>query len=137
MAKEATEKTPCFDVVYLGKNTLFCFLATGGLLLIGAVVATYLSVAERTIDLLVMILTYLCVFGGGFRCAKHVGRQGLVQGGIFGAVYMVVLTLAGLLLGGTWPIPQEVWVSILLGVLCGAIGGMLGVNTKGKTKRKR
>lgn len=137
MVKEATEKTSFFDVVYLCKNTLFCFLVTGVLLLIGAVFATYLSVAEWTIDILVLVLTAICVLVGGCRAAKHTGRQGLVQGGIFGAVYMMVLTLIGMIAYGSWTMSQEVWLSVLIGILCGAIGGMLGVNTKSKTKRKR
>ena len=137
MAKEATEKTPFLDIMYLCKNTLFCFLITGVLLLIGAVAATYLSVAEGTIGLLVTILTDVCIFLGGFRGAKNSGRQGLVQGGIFGVVYMAILTLIGMLICGRWSMGQETWISILIGILCGAIGGMLGVNTKSKSKRKR
>ncbi len=137
MAKESTEKTPFFDVVYLCKNTLFCYLATGILLLVGALFATCLSVAEWTIELLVMILTAICVFWGGFRGAKHTGRQGLAQGGIFGAVYMAILTLVGMIICGNWSMDQGAWLSILIGILCGAIGGMLGVNTKSKVKRKR
>ena len=102
MAKEATEKTPFLDIMYLCKNTLFCFLTTGVLLLIGAVAATYLSLAEGTIGLLVTILTDVCIFLGGFRGAKNSGRQGLVQGGIFGVVYMAILTLIGMLICGRW-----------------------------------
>ena len=135
MAKETTEKLPFLDIVFLCKNTLLCFLATGILLLIGAVFMTYLSVAEGTVDLLVTILTTLCVLFGGYRSAGHMGRQGLVQGGIFGAVYMIVLTLAGMIVRGSWLMSQTAWLSVLIGILCGAIGGMLGVNTKSRRKR--
>ncbi len=135
MAKDAAEKNTFFDVVYLCKNTLFCFLVTGILLFLGAVVVTYLSVADATTELLVMILTAVCVFLGGFRAAKHTGRQGLVQGGILGIVYMTCLTLSGKLIYGDWSMNGTAWLSILIGILCGAIGGMLGVNTKSKRKR--
>lgn len=137
MAKESTEKKPFFDVAYLCKNTLFCVLATGVLLLVGALFAVYFSVAERTIELLVMILTAICIFLGGFRGARHTGRQGLAQGMIFGLVYMTILTLTGMIVCQSWSVDQSGWISILIGILCGAVGGMLGVNAKSKGKRKR
>ena len=135
MGKETTEKKAIFDVVYLCKNTVFCFLATGILLLLGAVLVTYLSWADTMTELLVMVLTMVCVLLGGFRLARHAGRQGLIQGGIFGVVYMTCLILTGKLIYGDWSMNGTAWLSILIGVLCGAIGGMLGVNTKSKRKR--
>ncbi len=136
MAKETAEKLPFLDVVYLCKNTLFCFLATGILLLIGAVVVTYLSLTENVTELLVMILTALGVFLGGFRSAGKAGRQGLLQGMLFGVAYMTILTLVGMI-GYGWSMNQTSWLTILVGVLCGAIGGMMGVNTKSQAKSKR
>lgn len=135
MAKETMEKKPFFDIGFLCKNTLLCFLATGILLLLGAVLATYLSMTEPMTEILVIVLTAGCVFYGGFRMAKHTGRQGLIQGGISGLFYMACLTLAGMLIYGEWSIKGTAWLSILIGILCGAIGGMLGVNTKPKRKR--
>ncbi len=137
MAKETTEKLPFLDVVYLCKNTLFCFLATGILLLIGAAFVTYLSVTEKVTELLVIILTAICVFWGGYRSAKNAGRQGLLQGILFGVVYGTILTLAGMIGYGNWSMSQTSWLSILIGILCGAIGGMMGVNTKSQAKSKR
>ena len=135
MGKETAEKSCFFDVVYLCKNTLFCFLATGILLLIGAVIATYLSLADAMTELLVMLLTVVCIFLGGFRSAKHAGRQGMIQGSIFGIIYMTCLTIAGKLICGDWVMEGTAWLAILIGVLCGAIGGTMGVNTKSKRKR--
>ncbi len=135
MAKESTEKNSFFDVVFLCKNTLFCFLATGILLLLGAVLATYLSLADAMTDVLVIALTVLCIFSGGFRAARHAGKQGLIQGGISGFVYTTCLALAGMLVYGDWSMKGTAWLSILIGILCGAIGGILGVNAKPKRKR--
>ena len=135
MAKEATQNNKIFDVAYGLKNTLFCFLATGVLLAIGAVIATYLSLSERMIELLVMVLTAACVFLGGFRAAKHAGRQGLLQGSAFGLIYMLVLSLAGMLIMGEWSMSAQSLLTLLIGILCGAIGGILGVNARQKRKR--
>ncbi|MBO5364322.1 MAG: TIGR04086 family membrane protein [Clostridia bacterium] len=135
MAKEATENSKFFDVAYGLKNILFCFLATGILLALGAVIATYLSMSDGMTELLVMIMTAACVFFGGFRAAGHAGRQGLLQGAVLGLVYMAILSLAGMLVYGEWSMSGASLISILLGVLCGAIGGMLGVNRKQKRKR--
>ncbi len=135
MAKEATENKGFFDVAFGLKNILFCFLATGILLLAGAVLATYLSMSDKMTELLVMILTAVCVFFGGYRAAGHAGKQGLLQGMLSGLIYMMILSLAGMLIYGEWSMSGNTWISVLLGVLCGAIGGMLGVNRKQKRKR--
>ncbi len=135
MTKEAIENKRFFDVVFGLKNTLFCFLATGILLLAGAILATYLSMSDQMNALLVMVVTAICVFLGGFRAARHAGRQGLLQGAISGFLYMLILSLAGMLSLGEWAVSGGSMVSLLLGILCGAIGGMLGVNQKQKRRR--
>lgn len=135
MAKEATENRKFFDVAFGFKNILFCFLATGILLAVGAVIATYLSMTDRMAELLVMVLTGICVFLGGFRAAGHAGRQGLLQGALSGFVYMATLFLIGNLVYGEWATSGVSLLSVLIGTVCGAIGGILGVNKKQKRKR--
>lgn len=134
MEKKNTEKPRFFDVGFFCKNTLICLMATALLLLMFAVFTVYLPMEYSLVNLLVGVLAGGCIFWGGFRIAKHTGRQGLLQGGFFGLVYGAIRLLIGMLVAGAWQTYRVQWLTLLIGVLCGALGGMMGVNVKPKRK---
>ncbi len=134
MAKETTD-TKTFDGLFLLKNTLFGFLATGILLFVAAMAATYLGIPNPMIDLLVLLVTGIAVLWIGFRAARHTGKQGLLRGILAGFIYMVFLYLIGSLAFGEWSMETATGLSMLLGIGCGGIGGALGVGMKRKRKR--
>ncbi len=134
MAKETTV-TKSFDGLFLLKNTVFGFLATGILLVVAALAATYFGVSNPVIDLLVLLVTGVSVLWLGFRAARHAGRQGLLQGILAGVAYMGFLYLIGSLSFGEWSMEKATGFSMLLGIGSGGIGGILGANMKRKRKR--
>ena len=135
MAKETTGRQKTVDVGFVFQNTLFGFLATGVFLLLCAVAATYLAVPEAVSDLMVIAVAALAIFWCGFRAARHAGRQGLLRGALAGVLYMTILYLAGTLILGELAFTMATLLSLLMGIACGALGGMIGVNTKIRRKR--
>ena len=123
-----------FDVRYTLKNVCVSFLATAILLFVSAVAVTYLSVSEAVIDAVVLVITALCVCWGGFCASRHLGRQGLLSGAVSGLMYVALLYLVGSLIFGELTFAPATALSMLIGVGCGAVGGIIGVNTK---KRRR
>lgn len=119
-----------FDVRYSLKNVIVSFLMTAILLFISAIVVTYLSASETVIDGLVLVITAFCVLWGGFRSSRHLGRQGLLSGAVSGLIYMTLLYFVGSLIFGELTFAPRIGLSMLIGVGCGAIGGIVGVNTK-------
>ncbi len=134
MTKELPGENSIFDVVYAIKNVFVSFLVTAVLLFLSAIAVTYLSAPEPVIDAVVLVVTAFCVLWGGFRASRHLGRQGLLSGAISGMVYVVLLYLIGSLVFGKLTFASHTMLSMMIGIGCGAIGGIIGVNTK---KRRR
>lgn len=64
----------------------------------------------------------------GFLCAKLHGRSGLLAGAACGVMVFGIIFLTGCLtMGGA--LGPSVWLKGLIFLFCGAIGGVLGVNT--------
>ncbi len=137
MAKEASAERVQPDIAFLCVNTVLAFLMTGILLLIAAAAATYFALPRSVTDVMVMVLTGFCVALAGFRAASHAGKQGLLQGVLAGVIYMAFLYLAGSLVFGDFSFRSTTLLSLLIGIGCGAIGGVFGVNAGTKKKRKR
>ncbi len=136
MAKDGAGGSRTFDAVFAVKNTGISFLATGILLFLGAIAATYFAVSDMVVELLVIIITGICVLWCGFRAGRHTGRQGLLRGALAGLIYLGVLYLAGSLVTREISFQTTTALSMVIGVGCGAIGGMMGVNVKTKRKRR-
>lgn len=91
----------------------------------------------REIDLLPWVFGIhgTASWAGGFVSARRSGRKGWYFGAVSGAVYaLCILLISFLAVDAAWSLR----VPMLLGlaVLCGAFGGMLGVNTgAGSSKR--
>lgn len=81
--------------------------------------AAYLSVVALGIGAL----------SGGFVGAKKAGGKGLLWGSVCGALLFLILILIGFSffaeVRGT-----ALWFRLVMAVLCGAIGGVLGINTR-------
>lgn len=79
----------------------------------------------------VMATVSLCIGGyfGGYLCAKKKRRNGLLQGVICGVViFMVILVIGSVFAKAALGISAG--GKLLLTMLFGAIGGVVGVNTK-------
>ena len=135
MAKELTSSSGILNAVYALKNVFFSFLGTIILLFIGAVAATYLTASETAISLTVAVITAACIMWGGFRSSRHFGRQGLICGALSGLLYVVLLYFIGSLVLGRISFNVATALSMLIGIGCGAIGGIVGVNTRSKRRR--
>lgn len=99
-------------------------IIAGSLLL--ALVFCFSSLSSQTMHLLQLPLLGLAALVGAFIAAKAAGRKGLAQGvrlAVLLLVLLAVLTLAG---GGQITV-AAVLVKGLIVLICGAVGGMLGV----------
>lgn len=135
MAKEFTGSSGWLDVVYTVKNTILCYLFTVVFLFLASVAATYLTMSESAVNIIVGVISAFCVFIGGFRAARHAGKQGLLCGVASGIVYMVLLYAIGCLVMGELSFTTATALSMAIGIGCSALGGIIGVNTKTKKRR--
>ncbi|MEG1880656.1 MAG: TIGR04086 family membrane protein [Oscillospiraceae bacterium] len=118
------------------KNVLISYLVSIILLFITAIIATYLSLSDDVLNILVIIITGLCLIITGFRAARHSKCNGLLNGIIAGVFYTIILYFIGCIVSKSFAITFINISTFALGICCGGLGGIIGVNMKNKTKKR-
>lgn len=117
------------------KNVVLCFSVTAVILFAVSCVAVGVNMPFDAVDLAVCVITYLCVVLCGFRSARRRGSNGLLTGALSGLLYALVLYIVSCVVSSKVFFGTSTALTFLICVLCGAIGGVVGINTN--TKRRR
>lgn len=105
------------------------------LLSISALLLTYTPISEDVLSAFSMICVMVSVFVGGAVTAKSARKRGLIKGALIGGAYIFTLFLIASLAKENFTLNAHTWVLLLIGVIAGAFGGIVGINTGGKRKR--
>jgi putative membrane protein (TIGR04086 family) len=114
-------------------------LITVPIFIVFALILTYTDFPEKFLTPAVMIATVISVLVAGSTATQNIRSGGWVNGGIVGAVYMMILYLASSIVFRNFNIDFQVITMFVIGILAGAIGGIMGINIKkpGHSKHKR
>ena len=113
----------------LFKSLLISYLITLLILLAFSIIITYTDMSEAFGDVIVTCATYLSTLAAGFFAAVGTNKRGWLTGAISGMCYIVLLiVISGLIKG--FSIDSGTFIAILLSSLTGALGGIIGINTK-------
>ena len=124
-----------FDIIFGAKNIVICFLLTIVVLFVASWISVMVNLPEAAVALVVSIITYLCVGICGFRSARHSGSNGLLAGALAGLVYVIILYIIGCIAFAEISFSMSAVLTAVICIVCGAIGGIVGVNTKSKKRR--
>ncbi len=94
-----------------------------------AVIITYTPLNEAYADTMVDIATYIAMAAGGFAAAKGTSGRGWLTGLLCAVIYVLLLWIAGSISNGGMYINGSIGTTAGVGMLCGAIGGIIGINT--------
>ncbi len=137
MINNASSESRGINIITLGKNVLICFILSIVLLFALSGAAVIFTFPEAVCSLCVNAITYLSVGICGFLCSRHSGSSGLLTGALLGLVYSLILYLAGCLIYTKFSFGVPALLTIIVCVLSGAVGGIIGVNTKRKRRKSR
>jgi len=118
------------------KAMLISYLITLPVFLLFALILTYTDFPERMILPAVVITTIISILVAGSTVTRNARRKGWLHGALTGLLYMVILYVAGSLAFGDFSINRYGITMVCIGILTGAIGGILGINIKKPTKKK-
>ena len=124
---EGFEKNNIFLKILKGAGislafTLICLTIFSALL-------TYTSLSENLIQPVVISVTGISILAGSFFATRKVGKNGIIKGIAVGLIYILLIYLTSSLVnGGNFALTIGSIIMILIGILCGAIGGIIGVN---------
>lgn len=119
-----------FDIVHTAKCLGVSYILSVVLLFILAICATVWDMEAGAVNICVTVITGISVLFCGFTSARGAGRGGLINGIIAGVLYTLLLYAVGSIVSGSIGFNAATISALLVGVFCGGLGGVLGINTK-------
>lgn len=112
------------------KGVLFSLSCTFIFLLIFSVVLTYTNISEKFIEPVIIILTAISIFIGSSIGNMKIKKNGILNGAIIGGIYLLSIYLISSIINTNFSLNLGSIVIIILGMICGVIGGIVGVNKR-------
>ena len=136
--KDITGESGFINFRYAFKGVLFAYVLSVVLLLISSVLITYSPIPDSFIGVIVKIIIAVAVVFAGFMAAKRSPRsQGWITGAVTGLLYSVVLYCIGSLATVNFAVTGSTVLSVVLGFVFGAAGGIWAKNTRNKRVKRR
>ena len=116
--------------INLIKGVGISLIVTLLLLLIFATILTYTETGEETINPVIIIITAISILIGSSIGNIKIKKNGLINGGIIGGIYMLTIYLISSILNWNFSLNFQSILMIIIGMIFGIFGGILGVNKK-------
>ena len=117
-------------IVIILKGSLISIIATIVLLMIFATVLTYSNINENSMPTVIIVVTALCILVGSQITTSKIKRNGIVNGALVGAIYILALYLISSIISKDFSLNIYSIIMIATSLLIGGIGGIIGVNRK-------
>ena len=102
--------------------TLICLTVFSALL-------TFTNLSESLIQPVVISVTGISIFVGSFFATRKIKKNGIIKGIAVGLIYILLIYLiSSVVNNANFALNMGSIVMIAIGILCGAIGGIIGVN---------
>ena len=112
------------------KGTWIALITTVLLLLIFSIILTYTNIDEKVINPVIMIVTAISILLGSSLGNIKIKKNGLINGGIIGAIYIITIYLISSILNWKFSLNIQSIFMIIIAIVFGILGGILGVNRK-------
>lgn len=112
------------------KGVLIAFATTITSFLIFALILTYTNISERTIFPVIVVITAISILTGSSFGNLKIKKNGLVNGGLIGFIYMLSLYLISSCFINDFSFNTNSAILLVAAILAGMLGGIIGVNIK-------
>ncbi len=114
------------------KGLGMAFVITFIFLLILSIILTYTNVSENIINPSIIIITALSILIGSSISNIKIKKNGLINGGILGGVYIILLYLFSSVFRMEFSLTIQSIIMMITGIVFGILGGIIGVNISSK-----
>lgn len=118
------------------KGLLASYIITIPAFMVFALILANLDFPQRLMTPAVVIITVISVLTAGSVSTRGVRSRGWLNGSIVGFIYMLILYLFSSILCRNFAIDRYVITMTIIGMLAGAIGGIMSINTNIKKGSK-
>lgn len=117
-------------IFFIVKTVVISYIISLILLFLISIPATYRAFSPLGVSIAANAVTAITTLFAGFWAGRHFSSKGIVFGTICGILYTLPLCIAGSISSGTPLFGQDTLVALGLGLICGGVGGVVGINTK-------
>ena len=118
------------SMINILKGVGIALIGTVILLIIFSIVLTYTNIQESVINPVIMIITAISILIGSSLGNIKIRKNGLINGGIIGAIYIIVIYLISSILNWRFSLNIQSLIMIIVGIIFGILGGIIGVNRR-------
>ena len=94
-----------------------------------AVLLTYTNISEATIPIVIIAISFISILIGATISTRKITKNGMMNGGIIGGTYVILLYLLSSLLGAGFSFNIYTIIMMIAGIIAGLLGGILGINS--------
>ena len=116
-------------IIKIFKGIIFSFAITLISIFIFSVILTYTDISEKIIPIIIILITFISILTGTMMGIRKINKNGMLNGGIIGGVYVILLYLISSILNTGFTVNIYTILMIVAGIISGIIGGIIGVNT--------
>ena len=115
---------------YIIKGVIISIISTLIFLFIFSILLTYTNISENLINPFIIIITAISILIGSSIGNLNMKRNGLLNGAIIGGIYLISIYLISGIMSQNFILTTQSIIVIVLGMICGMLGGIIGVNKK-------
>lgn len=135
-AKESVEGTK-IDLKQILKGVVCATVIALICLIVAAIMFTYTNISMSFVKIISNVIFYAGVFVGGVIASFKKKSCGWLHGAIAGLIYTLLIWVIRILSDVSGVQIQLPFVKIIFGIVLGALGGIVGVNIKTKSNKRR
>lgn len=128
--KEIHQEGVTSNLTRIIKGSITAIILTLILLLVYSCLLTYTNINEKTMPVVIIIVTAISILVGSLIASSNIKKNGLTNGALVGLVYIVAIYLLSSIIGKNFALNIYSFVMIIASIIAGAIGGIIGVNRK-------
>lgn len=117
-------------IVRISLGTGISIVLTLVLLFIFSIALTYTNISEATIEPMIIGITGISILAGSSITTSKIKKKGIVNGMIIGGIYIFLLYMISSILNTGFSVNTYTIIMMVIGMLAGAVGGIVGVNLK-------
>lgn len=115
-------------IVRISTGIAISVLLTLILLFIFSIILAYTNTSESVIIPVIIGITGISILSGSSIATSKIKKKGIANGMIVGGIYIFILYLISSILNASFSLNMHSIVMIIIGIIAGAIGGIVGVN---------
>jgi putative membrane protein (TIGR04086 family) len=114
----------------IAKGIIISYVITVPTFMLFALILTNTDFPEKYTSPVVVITTIISVLTAGSSATRGMKNKGWLNGCIIGFIYMFILYIISSMILKNFQIDKYVITMTIIGILTGAIGGIIGINFK-------